>query len=487
MADYAVLSEGRIRMTAIRTKLKMLAAAFAAGAMIFTLTGCNTEPEEPPPMKTVTMTDEYGDLVTDADGNPAFTEVPLETILVTDDFGAIVTDESGNPQYEYEELPEPEKIVYKVGFVYSGPVEGSTTNLMFEAARAQIKKSLGLDTCYIENVLVADFPEAVEILRDAGCNIIVSTSQKFANSVDREARVLNGTTYISFGGEKTSACVTVFGGELYQTAAVTGMAAAHNTVTNKIGIISDPGQYNVYGVLDAFCLGAAEILGAQTDVRVEWAWSNSEEEIRASVDDLIAQGCDVIMSYMESDYAVRYAAGKGVKLIANAANIPELAPDDYLTGFHFNFSTHVVDKVRSVMNDNFNPTKFMGDIGAGMIRLVEFSPAAKTGTGTICSKYYDYIKSGSAKIFTGEIKNANGIVMVEKGQSLEASNIFEINWLINTVRRTTSFTEINENPTSSDFVIKGSTAEETSETSESAETTEPAEDDVVIEAAAAAE
>lgn len=466
-------------MTAIRTKLKMLAAAFAAGAVIFTLTGCNTEPEEPPPMKTVTMTDAYGDLVTDADGNPAFTEVPLETILVTDELGAVVTDESGNPQFEYEKLPEPEKIVYKVGFVYSGPVEGSTTNLMFEAARAQIKKSLGLDTCYIENVLVADFPEAVRVLREeADCNIIVSCSQKFANSVDREARTLNGTTYISFGGEKTSSNVTCFGGELYQTAAVTGMAAAHNTVTNKIGIVADPGEYNVYGVLDAFCLGAAEILAAQTDVRVDWAWSNSDTEMKSAVDDLIAQGCDVIMSYTESDLPVRYAAGKGVKLIANAANIPELAPDDYLTAFHFNFSTHVVDKVRSVMNDNFNPSKFTGDIGSGMVRMVEFSPNAKTGTGTICSKYYDYIKSGNARIFTGEIKNANGVIVVEKGQSLEWKNISEINWLINTVRRTTPFTEINENPVSSDFVIRGSTAAET--TAAAAETTEPPEDDVVI-------
>lgn len=479
MADYAVLSKRRAKMTAKKRKFRVFAAAFAAAAMIFALTGCNSEPEETVPTKTVTMTDEYGDLVTDENGDPAYTEVPLETILVTDDLGAIVTDESGNPQFEYEKLPEPEKIVYKVGFVYSGPVEGSTTNLMFEAARAQIKKSLGLDSCYIENVLVADFPEAVSLLREAGCNIIVSCSQKFANSVDREARVLNGTTYLSFGGDSTSSNVTSFGGELYQTAAVTGMAAAHNTVTNKIGIISDPGEYNVYGVLDAFCLGAAEILGAQTDVRVDWAWSNSNEEIRAAVDDLISQGCDVIMSYLETDYAIRYAAGRGVKLISNSSNIPEIAPDDYLTAFHFNFSTHVVDKVRSVMHDNFNPTKYVGDIGSGMIRMVEFGPASKTGTGTICSKYYDYIKSGSAKIFTGEIKNVNGTVMVEKGQSLETKNIFEINWLVNTVRKTTSYTEINENPVSSDFTIHGS---EGDKTTEDAETTEAPEDDVVIEA-----
>lgn len=441
-------------MTALKRKITRFAAIFTAAASVFAFSGCGEEPEEIP-MKTVEVTNEFGELVTDADGNPTYTEVPLETVVVTGEDGSIVTDESGNPQFEYEKLPEPEKTVYKVGFVYSGPVEGSTTNYVFEAARAQIKKSLGLETCYIENVLVADFPEAVNVLRDDGCNIIVSCSPRFANSVEREARTLNGTYYISFGGGSSSSNTTCFGGELYQTAAVCGMAAAYNLDpnSNKIGVIADPGEYNVYGVVDAFCLGAAEITLAQTDVRVNWAWSNSPEEIEAAVDDLLSQGCDVIMSYMETDYPVRYCADKDVKLIANAANIPETAPDNYLTGFNFNFSTHIVDKVRSIMNDNFNPTVFRGDIASGMVRLVTFSLDSKVGTETICSKYYDYIKSGNAKIFTGEIKNVNGVVTVEKGQSLDASNIFEINWLVNSVRRTTSFTEINENPQSSDFLI----------------------------------
>jgi|GEM_PF-920740 len=470
-------------MISVKRKFRFFTAVFAAAAVIFSFTGCNSDPEETVPTKTVEVTNEFGELVTDADGNPTYTEVPLETILVTGEDGSIVTDESGNPQFEYEKLPEPEQTVYKVGFVYSGPVDGSTTNYVFEAARAQIKKSLGLQTCYIENVLVADFPEAVNTLREDGCNIIVSCSQRFANSVEREAKTLNGTYYISFGGSSTSANTTCFGGELYQTAAVCGMAAAYNLdpASNKIGVIADPSEYNVYGVVDAFCLGAAEISLAQTDVRVNWAWSNSQSEIEAALDDLLSQGCDVIMSYMETDYPVRYCANEKVKLIANAPNIPELAPDNYLTGYNFNFSTHIVDKVRSIMNDNFNPTVFRGDIASGMVRLVNFGLNVKSGTETICSKYYDYIKSGSAKIFTGEIKNANGSVMVEKGQSLDASNIFDINWLVNMVRRTTSFTEIIENPVSSDFIIHRY-PDEMSDAGTTAETAETEEPDIVITA-----
>jgi len=251
---------------------------------------------------------------------------------------------------------------------------------------------------------------------------------------------------------------------------VCGIAAAHNTESNVIGVVADLGEYNVYGVVNGFVLGAAELWGAHTDVRVNWAWSNSHSEIEAAVDDLIAQGCDVIMSYMESDYAVKYCKNKNVKVVANCYNMPELAPDNYISGFFFNFSTFLVDEIRSIVNDNYNPRVYSGDIAAGMARLVNFGLNVKEGTEKICQTLYDYIKAGKARVFTGEIKNTDGVVMIEKGQSIAFDNIKKINWLVQGVRKTGDFTEINENPVGSTYEIK------TWETTESAAPVTPSED-----------
>ena len=439
-------------MSVFKHKFRNIAAAFLAAACMLTFSGCGEEPEEEVPMKTVAVTDEAGNPVTDDKGETVTTEVPLETIAVTDEEGNPVTDENGEQVFEYETLPEEEKTVYKVGFVYNGFVDDGATNACFEAARAQITRSLGVETCYIENVLVADFPQAVNVLKDEGCNIIVSCNPKFANSAEKENRSSTDTFYISFGGGSSGRMMSSFGGELYQTAAVCGLAAAHNTKSNVIGIIADPGEYNVYGVVNGFVLGAADIWSTHTDVRLNWAWSNNKTEIETAVDDLISQGCDIIMSYMESDYPVRYCANKNVKVIANCYDLPEIAPDNYITGYFFNFSTFLVDEVRSIINDNFNPRAFEGGIAAGTARLVTFGLNAETGTEDICKTLYDLIKEG-ANVYTGEIRNTDGTIMVDKGQQMTFSNILRINWLAQGVRKTGTFTEIVDDPVGSDFVV----------------------------------
>ena len=441
-------------MSGIFKKIGSISALIITAACVLTFSGCSgDEPEEEVPMKTVAVTDEEGNPVTDDKGEPVMTEVPLETVAVTDEEGNPVTDESGEQIFEYETLPEEEKIIYKVGFVYSGFVSDGATNGAFEVARAQIERSLGLETCYVENVLVSEFPEAVNALKDDGCNIIVSCSPKYANSAFRENKTSTDTYFISFGDAGTGAHLTSFGGELYQTANVCGLAAAHNTKTNVIGVVADPGEYNAYGVIDGFALGVAEIMSAKADLRVNWAWSNSKSEMEAAVDDLIAQGCDIIMSYMETDYPVRYCADKNVKVIANCYNMPEIAPDNYISGYFFNFSTHLVDVIRSIVNDNFNPEVYSGNVASGMVRLVNFGLSSEKGTEDICNKLYEYIKAGNAKVFTGEIKDTDGSVMVEKGQSMTFDNIQKINWLVQSVRKAGTFTEITDNPVGSDFSI----------------------------------
>ena len=441
-------------MSGIFKKIGSISALIITAACVLTFSGCSgDEPEEEVPMKTVAVTDEEGNPVTDDKGEPVMTEVPLETVAVTDEEGNPVTDESGEQIFEYETLPEEEKIIYKVGFVYSGFVSDGATNGAFEVARAQIERSLGLETCYVENVLVSEFPEAVNTLKDDGCNIIVSCSPKYANSAFRENKTSTDTYFISFGDAGTGAHLTSFGGELYQTANVCGLAAAHNTKTNVIGVVADPGEYNAYGVIDGFALGVAEIMSAKADLRVNWAWSNSKSEMEAAVDDLIAQGCDIIMSYMETDYPVRYCADKNVKVIANCYNMPEIAPDNYISGYFFNFSTHLVDVIRSIVNDNFNPEVYSGNVASGMVRLVNFGLSSEKGTEDICNKLYEYIKAGNAKVFTGEIKDTDGSVMVEKGQSMTFDNIQKINWLVQSVRKAGTFTEITDNPVGSDFSI----------------------------------
>ncbi len=406
-------------------KNKKWISAILAGVMLLSFSSCNNEGEEE---------------VTD---DPAAT-------AATDESGNPVTDESGNmvPAEPVEEK------VYKVGFLYNNEVSDGATAAIFENARDQLEKTLAVETCFIENVLVSDIPAAVRELQDNGCNIIVSCSSKFANSIAKEAQSSADTYYISFGGDSSGPTYSSFGGELYQTANVCGIAAAYNSTSNTLGIVADPSCYNVYGVVNSYVLGAKEIMAAQTDVRLNWVWSDDEAKVEAAVDDLVTQGCDVIMCYTESDTAVKYCEEIGVKVIANSCNIPEIAPENYLTGFFFNASTFIVDTVRAIKADNYVSSVHSGGIAAGTARLIDFSDNCREGTATIGTKLYEYVKSGQAHVFTGEIKNRDYKVMVESGQKMDFSSIREIDWLILGINSVGSYTTVIESPTPSDMVIK---------------------------------
>lgn len=406
-------------------KMKKWISVLLTASLLVTAAGCNKDEPE-------TTDDPAATAATDENGNP-------------------VTDENGN--YVPAE-PVEEETVYKVGFIYNNEVSDGSTNNIFENAREQIEKTLAVETCFLENVLVSEIPAAVRELQDHGCNIIVSCSSRFANSITKEANASVGTYYINFGGDTSGANLSSFGGELYQTANVCGIAGAYNTETNVLGIIADPSSYNVYGIVNAYTLGAKEIWGAQTDVRLNWVWSDDEAQIEAAVDDLVAQGSDVIMCYTESDTALKYCEEIGVKVIANSCNLPELAPNQYLTGFFFNASTFIVDTVRAIKADNYVSSVHSGGIAAGTARLVDFSANCREGTETIASKLYEYVKSGQAHAFTGEIKSRDYNIMVEKGQQLNFSSILEIDWLVLGITKTTDFTTVIENPTPSDMVIK---------------------------------
>ena len=161
-----------------------------------------------------------------------------------------------------------------------------------------------------------------------------------------------------------------------------------------------------------------------------------------------------MMSYMDSDYAARYASSLGLKVCANCYDLVELIPDNYLTGFHFYFSTFLVDEIRSIANDVFVSKVFNGDIASGTVRLLNFGDACSDGTEDICKVLYEHIKAGRAEMFSGEIKNTEGKIMVEKGASLKFDNILQINWLVQSVRKTGQFYDVIQEPVGSDFVIK---------------------------------
>lgn len=410
-------------------KKNKLLSFLLAGCML--LTGCSGGEDDP-----------ESDVTTDDN----------QYVEVTDADGEVVTGEDGEPVTEVIPAQPVEKELI-VGFIYSGKASGNATADYFEAARGEAERVLGAKTYYIEDVLVSQFEKATAALVDKGCNVIVSTDARFVNAVADEAKANNKVQFISFGGNNSMGNLAAFQGQLYKPAYVCGFAAAYNSDSNILGVLADPSVISVYPLVDAFALGAKELTELNTDIRINWAWGNKDTEVKEALDDLIAQGCDVIYCATYSQFAVEYCETRGVKVIGMFYNMPELAPNQYLTGSFCNLNIFLIDVLRTVRYDTDPVGVYQGGIDEGAVRVVAISEKAKEGTKTLTDKLYELCSDNKAAVFSGEIKDSEGEVKVPKGKTLSLEDIYTIDWLESSFKVEKNFCQPVTQPVPSDLYV----------------------------------
>lgn len=340
--------------------------------------------------------------------------------------------------------PDPtQPVEVKVAFIYNGSVREDAFNDSFEKARSEVMTLRGVTAFYMENVLVQQFDEAVQRCREEGAQVIVAASSHFATACEKAAKnETEGMKYISYGSLESASNMTSFAPALYQPVSVTGLVAAYNTVSNKIGMVIDNNAFHAKGIANAFSIGVKELPNASIEVGLNWALSSSNNDTKKAIDDFVAEGCDVIFLYQTSVYGILYCEQIGVKVIGYAYNMPELAPDNYLTGYYSNPRNYIIDNVRKAQYNNFRGNIVNQGLKYGYVGMVKLNEAlCKEGTDLITDKYYQYVLDGKAAVFTGEIRDQDDKIRVDKGAVLNISQILSIDWLDKNIRSISNFSE----------------------------------------------
>lgn len=333
-------------------------------------------------------------------------------------------------------------------FIYSGSVSDGRNPMIesFELARINLERVLGIETVYIENVLVQQFPDAVDAAIADGANLIISACSRFSSAAVLAAKSNINTRFVSFGGSDQSYNLASVQPLLFQPAFINGFTAAFNTNTNKIGIVADVNMYNAYGIINAFALGVRELPHSKIDIYLNWARSGNLSNTSDAINDLIEQGCDIIFVYQADNYAVKRLNDLGVKTIGFAYNLPELAPDTYLTGFFLNLNTYFIEKARGIMYNSFRGDLTRGGLSHQRARLIMLNDElVYEGTRVLTDAMIDFVSEDMAPVFSGEIRDTDDYVRVRKGEYMLTDQIFRIDWLMNTIVRERNFsTQLTE-------------------------------------------
>lgn len=324
---------------------------------------------------------------------------------------------------------EEETIPVKVGYIFHDKADDGGVTGQFNHQRQKAARRCDVETVYIEDVSVQDFESAVKALVSDGCTEIVSCSPTFTNVLNSISGRYMNVKFINYGATSIgTANVFSYTETAYQGAYVAGIAAAYNSKTQKVGLVADPELLYTYATTNAAALGVRMVFANGT---LCVAGATEDSEIKQAVDALLAEGCDVIITYTESPYAADYCEQKGVKFIGNLDYTG--SEDKYknmLMYYYAKRDSLFVSQFKQLKMDTWEPDVYKGSMSNGIINISQAQSCADKRTQDIIDEIVPLLTSGKAYIFSGEIKDTLGNVRYMQTDTMTESQIYSMDWYV---------------------------------------------------------
>lgn len=324
---------------------------------------------------------------------------------------------------------EEETIPVKVGYIFHDKADDGGVTGQFNHQRQKAARRCDVETVYIEDVSVQDFESAVKALVSDGCTEIVSCSPTFTNVLSSISGRYMNVKFINYGATSIgTANVFSYTETAYQGAYVAGIAAAYNSKTQKVGLVADPELLYTYATTNAAALGVRMVFANGT---LCVAGATEDSEIKQAVDALLAEGCDVIITYTESPYAADYCEQKGVKFIGNLDYTG--SEDKYknmLMYYYAKRDSLFVSQFKQLKMDTWEPDVYKGSMSNGVINISQAQSCADKRTQDIIDEIVPLLTSGKAYIFSGEIKDTLGNVRYMQTDTMTENQIYSMDWYV---------------------------------------------------------
>ncbi len=357
---------------------------------------------------------------------------------------------SSGDSSETEEIPQGS--VHKVGYIYHKNASDNGFTGQMNAQKNKAVSRSGMETCYIENVSVSDFENAVKALVTAGCTDIVAASSVYTNVLGSVSRKYMDINFIGYGSTSGTANVYSYTETAYQGAYIAGMAAAYNTASEKVGIVADTDLLYVIPTINAAALGMQIVY---SNAVMYAASATRDDEIAAAIDALLGQGCDVVICYTASPYSAEYCQQKGVKFIDSLDHSSDAKNySNMIMYFHCARDSFFLSQFKQLKMDMWQPDSYVGTMANGIVNISEACSAAKEGTQDIINALIPKVTSGKAHIFEGELKDTYDSVRYMQNEVMTPNQIYSMDWYVKGVEIIGSYRQPQTDIAPNDLEIK---------------------------------
>ena len=321
-----------------------------------------------------------------------------------------------------------------VGFVYVGSASDQGWTNMHDQARIELEQQLGVKTIYKESVSDenADVEKAMrDMINGQNAKVIFATSYGYMNYVEKISKEFPDVKFYHCSGYKSGSNLISYFGRMYQARYLAGILAGKASETGKIGYVAAMPIPEVIRGINAFTQGVRSV-NPDATVSVRWTntWYDPAVE-KTAAESLIAQeGVDLLAQHQDSPATQTAAKEHGVYVIGYDCDTPETAVGSYLTAAIWDWSAYYINQVKSVIEGSYKSENYWGSMSDGIVALAPFTDLVTAEMKSAVDDAEERIVGGTWDVFTGPIKDQNGVVKVPEGNTMTDEELMNFNWFV---------------------------------------------------------
>ncbi|MBK6998634.1 MAG: BMP family ABC transporter substrate-binding protein [Rhodoferax sp.] len=318
-----------------------------------------------------------------------------------------------------------------VGIIYVGARDDYGYNQAQAQAAAEIKKMPGVKVVEEENVPETSAVQKTMtgmIVQDGATLVIPTSFGYFDPHILAVAPKYPDVRFAHCGGlwseGKHPKNVGSFFGYIDECQYLNGVLAGHMSKSGKIGFVAAKPIPQVLRNINAFLLGARSVKpGITCHVIFTGEWSMAIKEAEAT-NSLADQGVDVFTMHVDGPKVVVETAAKRGKMVCGYhASQAKLAPQAYLGGAEWNWTTAYKTMIEAAQAGKPHPNFIRGGLKEGYVKTSAYGPAVTEAARKNADDIKARMVAGSFDVFKGPVKDNKGQVVIAAGKTLKQRDL----------------------------------------------------------------
>ncbi len=320
------------------------------------------------------------------------------------------------------------------GFIFSSTAGDGGWTYQHNEARKYVEKELGsqgVKTIFKESVPEGpDVEKVAKDMIDQGANIIFGISFGYRDYLVKVAKEHPEVKFMHSSGDIQLDNMSTYFGRIYQPRYLSGIVAGMKSKSNKIGYVAAFDIPQVIRGIDAFTLGVRAV-NPNARVIIKWTntWYDPAKE-KDAAKALLDEGCDVIAQHQDTTGPQVAAEEKGAFAIGYHSDSKNAAPKAYMTAPVWDWGKYYVKQIKAVMEGTWKSENYWGSMNDGVVFLAPLTDNAPAGAKEKVAEMEKKIRDGSWDVFTGPIKDQDGVVRVPEGVKMTDKEMWNMNWFV---------------------------------------------------------